>query len=52
MKCLEVWCDMQSDFYRTYLNTSEYNKQKLLAVMNPEKLRALAFLLGLHAKRG
>lgn len=52
MKCLEVWCDMQSDFYRTYLNTSEYNKQKLLAVMNPEKLRALAFLLNLHAKRG
>lgn len=38
---------MQSDFYRTYLNTSEYNKQKLLAVMNPEKLRALAFLLSL-----
>ena len=43
---------MQSDFYRTYLNSSEYNEQILLAVMNPENLRALAFLLDLHAKRG
>ena len=43
---------MQPQFYQKYLQIPEYNKQKLLAVMNPEKLRALAFLLDLHAKRG
>lgn len=52
MKCLEVWCDMHPLFYEAYLKQTDYGKRKLLGVLNPEKLRTLAFLLDLHEKRG
>ena len=52
VKCLEVWCDMHPLFYEAYLRQTDYGKKKLLGVLNPEKLRALAFLLDLHEKRG
>ena len=40
-------------FYSEFLRRSkEYNKQKLLAVVNPEKLKALAYLLYIHIQRG
>ena len=53
VKCLEVWCDMNPLFYEEFLRHSrEYNRQKLLAVVNPEKVKALAYLLHIHKKRG
>ena len=53
MRCLEVWCDMNPLFYYEFLRRSkEYNKQKLLAVVNPEKVKALAYLLYIHLQRG
>ena len=39
-------------FYEAYLKQTDYGKRKLLGVLNPEKLRTLAFLLDLHEKRG
>lgn len=40
-------------FYNEFLRRSkEYNKQKLLAVVNPEKVKALAYLLYIHLQRG
>ena len=40
-------------FYYEFLRRSkEYNKQKLLAVVNPEKVKALAYLLYIHLQRG
>ena len=39
-------------FYEAYLKKTDYGKRKLLGVLNPEKLRTLAFLLDLHEKRG
>ena len=40
-------------FYEEFLRHSrEYNRQKLLAVVNPEKVKALAYLLHIHKKRG
>ena len=49
---MEVWCDMDPSYYREYLSNTSYEKHKILGVMNPEKIKALAFLLDLHKKRG
>lgn len=51
VNCIEVWCEMTAAFYQAYLD-SDHNKQRLLYVMNPNKLRACEYLIKRHEKRG
>lgn len=43
---------MHPVYYKEYLKSSSYEKLKILGVMNPEKVKALAFLIDLHKRRG
>jgi DNA excision repair protein ERCC-3 len=51
VQCVEVWCQMTSEFYSQYLGASSH-KQTLLWVMNPNKFRACEYLIRLHESRG
>ncbi|XP_052095482.1 general transcription and DNA repair factor IIH helicase subunit XPB-like [Mytilus californianus] len=50
VQCAEVWCPMNPEFYREYLNTKSM-KKLLLAVNNPNKFRACQFLIKYHERR-
>ncbi|XP_055327559.1 general transcription and DNA repair factor IIH helicase subunit XPB-like [Paramacrobiotus metropolitanus] len=50
VQCAEVWCPMSAEFYREYLEIKS-RKQLLLYVMNPNKIRALEFLVKFHERR-
>jgi DNA excision repair protein ERCC-3 len=51
VQCVEVWCEMTSEFYNSYL-TSNINKQMILYAMNPNKFRACEYLIRLHVAKG
>ncbi|EFC41711.1 predicted protein [Naegleria gruberi] len=51
VQCVEVWCPMTAEFYAEYLS-SNYAKQSLYYVMNPNKFRACEFLIRYHEKHG
>jgi DNA excision repair protein ERCC-3 len=51
VQCVEVWCSMTPEFYRSYL-TTDANKQRLLYAMNPNKFRTCEYLIRLHEERG
>lgn len=50
VQCAEVWCPMSPEFYAEYLRMTS-RKQMLLYVMNPNKIRALEFLVKFHERR-
>ncbi|OQV16193.1 TFIIH basal transcription factor complex helicase XPB subunit [Hypsibius exemplaris] len=50
VQCAEVWCPMTAEFYGEYLSIRT-RKQMLLYVMNPNKIRALEFLVRFHERR-
>ncbi|VDI79793.1 DNA excision repair protein ERCC-3 [Mytilus galloprovincialis] len=50
VQCAEVWCPMNPEFYREYLNTKSM-KKLLLAVNNPNKFRNCQFLIKYHERR-
>ena len=57
VKCVEVWCPMTQEFYREYVQgcisgNTNYRVQRLLYVMNPNKVRTCEYLVRYHTKRG
>mmetsp|Transcript_10801 Transcript_10801/g.16259 ORF Transcript_10801/g.16259 Transcript_10801/m.16259 type:complete len:444 (+) Transcript_10801:1-1332(+) len=54
VQCMEVWCEMNNDFYRYYLYMQETNKKAavLLSDFNPNKFRCMQYLIHVHEKRG
>lgn len=52
VQCLEVWCPMTGPFMKEYLLASNARLKQLLYVMNPSKIRAVAFLVKFHEERG
>jgi DNA excision repair protein ERCC-3 len=52
VQCVEVWCPMTGSFMKEYLSVANARLKQLLYVMNPNKLRAVEFLVRFHEKRG
>lgn len=52
VQCVEVWCPMTGPFMREYFIQQEARLKQLLYVMNPNKLRAVDFLVRFHEARG
>ncbi|KAG7352817.1 DNA repair helicase rad25 [Nitzschia inconspicua] len=52
VQCVEVWCPMTGSFMKEYLQASNARLKQLLYVMNPNKLRAVEFLVRFHEERG
>ena len=52
VQCIEVRCNMEENFLREYLKTSRISPKRLLAVLNPNKMRCCHFLVQYHAERG
>lgn len=52
VQCVEVWCPMTGPFMKEYLMASNARLKQLLYVMNPNKLRAVEFLVRFHEERG
>lgn len=57
-QCVEVWCPMTEEFYREHVSLSSRREdshsrtQKLLYIMNPNKLRVCEYLVNEHRKLG
>ena len=63
VQCVEVWCSMTPFFYREYLKNEDLTssdedypikrkKRELLYTMNPNKFKAVEFLVHYHEQRG
>ena len=54
VQCIEVWCSMTEDFYNEYLVTESENKRysQVLSDFNPNKFRAMQYLIRVHEERG
>merc|ERR1719295_1874887 len=54
VQCIEVWCEMTEDFYNEYLVTEHENKRhcQVLSDFNPNKFRAMQYLIRVHEERG
>lgn len=53
VQCCEVWCPMTAEFYREYLSDDLTSRvQKLMYILNPNKLRACEYLVRVHEARG
>lgn len=52
VQCIEVRCKMEENFLREYLMASNISTKRLLAVLNPNKMRCCHFLVKYHADRG
>ena len=54
VQCMEVWCEMTEDFYNEYLVTEHENKRhcQVLSDFNPNKFRAMQYLIRVHEERG
>eukprot|EP00347_Sterkiella_histriomuscorum_P011495 403372236 len=53
VQCIEVWCEMTTEFYREYLNHNLKPRMKqVLYVNNPNKFLACQYLINLHESRG
>lgn len=50
VQCVEVLCEMTTDFFREYLSATK-DKQKLYYWMNPNKFRIVDFLIRYHEQR-
>jgi DNA excision repair protein ERCC-3 len=51
VRCYEVWCPMDPDFFKVWLK-SDHHLQRLLYVTNPNKYQGLEMLVMLHIHRG
>ena len=45
VQCIEIWCEMTSQFYEQYMIEKSYSKKQLLWVCNPNKLMACEYLI-------
>lgn len=54
VQCIEVWCEMTEDFYSHYLYTQKEDKRhsQILSDFNPNKFRAMQYLIQVHEQRG
>lgn len=53
VQCIEVRCKMEENFLREYLKINkDISRKRLLAVLNPNKMRCCHFLVQYHAERG
>eukprot|EP01084_Bolivina_argentea_P125024 221545_1 len=54
VQCIEVWCEMSEDFYNEYLFNEAKNKRysQVLSDFNPNKFRAMQYLIQCHEQRG
>jgi DNA excision repair protein ERCC-3 len=53
VQCIEVWCEMTSDFYQHYnKNNSNGAIRQALQFNNPNKFMACHYLMKLHEARG
>ena len=54
VQCIEVWCAMTEDFYNEYVFNEANNKRysQILSDFNPNKFRAMQYLIQLHEQRG
>lgn len=53
VQCIEVWCEMTSDFYQQYYkHSTNPNLRQALYFNNPNKFMAAHYLVKLHESRG
>lgn len=53
VQCIEVWCEMTSNFYQEYLNAKNNSRLKdALYFNNPTKYMTCDYLVKLHEARG
>jgi DNA excision repair protein ERCC-3 len=53
VQCIEVWCEMTSEFYKEYYkNSGNHRIQEALYFNNPNKFMACHYLMKLHEARG
>jgi DNA excision repair protein ERCC-3 len=54
VRCLEIWCEMDSDFYEEYLKADKgkLELKKKLYIGNPNKFLACKSIMDYHEKRG
>lgn len=50
VQCIEVWCEMTSQFYKEYYKNSDL--KQALYYNNPNKFMACHYLMKLHEARG
>jgi DNA excision repair protein ERCC-3 len=53
VQCIEVWCEMTSEFYKEYFNArGNYKLKEALYFNNPNKYMSCDYLVRLHKSRG
>lgn len=50
VRCIEIPCEMKQDFLDFYQNNGD--NKRLIAILNPEKIRCCQFLIKFHEERG
>jgi DNA excision repair protein ERCC-3 len=51
VRCIEILCPMTSEFYRRYLETTDFRAKMRLWTLNPNKYLACLHVLKLHQER-